>query len=121
MNDTIIIENNSGLWAQIGRIARNRAFLGMLVLLLGSWNFYKYWWQEDVCAARYKRADAVFKKQNARKNLKVERGAVGSQALDRLAEKARAAKQQRAKAVSDRHKTDAVLPAKNHGAIQEVR
>ncbi len=121
MNDTIIIENNSGLWAQIGKIARNRAFLGMLVLLLGGWNFYKYWWQEDVCAARYRHADAVFKKQTARKNARVEGGAKSSQALDLIAEQVRGKKLHRAKGLADQHQTDATLPAKNHGAIQDVR
>lgn len=121
MNDTIIIENNSGFFALIGKALSNRAFLGMLVILLAGWHFYGWWWQEDVCASRYRHANKVFQAETARKNSRTERVEESSTTRDRMAEKVRAKKLQRVKELAGQHKTDATLPKANHGAIQDVR
>lgn len=122
MNDKPIhIENNSGFFAFAAKTLSNRAFLGLLVVLLGGWHFYKWWYVEDVCLARYRHADKVFKKQNDSKNAHTKGVEKSSAARGRMSEKARANKLRRVNDLADRHKTDAKLPAKNHGAIHDVR
>lgn len=116
-----IIEVNSGLFGQIGRVLRNRAFLGMAVVLLSGWNIYKWWWQEDVCAARYRHADKVFKAQTAKTNARVRQVEKAAQTRANAAQRTRASQQERAAQLGQSSGATGVMPRKIHGAIQEVR
>jgi len=123
MNNTIIVENNSGAFAMIGKVLGNRAVLGLLVIVLAGWRLHDWWWREDVCAARYERADQVFKKQTARKNAKVSKTIKKDLVRDGDNRAARAAQNRQADEKLDwyKGKTDAVIPRDIHGAIQKVR
>lgn len=121
MNDTTILEINRGFFAMIGKVLSNRAFLGMLVLVLVSWRLHDWWYEEDVCASRYRHADKVFQAETARKNSRTKRVEKSSTTRARMAEKGRAKKLQRVKELAGQHKIDAILPKANHGAIHDVR
>jgi len=107
----------------LGKVLSNRAVLGMLVVLLGGWRVYDWWWREDVCAARYHRADRHFKKQTARKNGKISRFIDDDLLLDQKSMSNRARQNHQTDKNLDwyKDKTDAVLPKSIHGAIQKVR
>lgn len=120
-HQTIEVDASSGLFALLGKAFKN-PFLAWAIIFLLAWKiFHGWWWQEDVCEARYKRADAIFRKENARKNGVTEK--VGKSARDQgiVNKKERTQKLQHLNDMADRHKSDAVMPRKLHGTVQEVK